>query len=59
MEATIKDNKLIVTIPLNDPRPSSSGKTLVVASSSGGKKTGAKVNGQEVSVNITAWIKKD
>ena len=35
MKATIKDNVLILEIPLHTPRPSASGKTLTVASSKG------------------------
>ena len=32
MTATIKDGNLIITIPMQAPRPSSSGKTMLVAS---------------------------
>ena len=56
MKATIKDRKLIVEIDLEDPRPSSTGKTLVVASSGGGQATTAVVNGKPVKVNLSAWI---
>lgn len=59
MNATIEGNELVVRIPLEKPRPSSSGKTLVVASSGGGKSTSAQVGGKTVSVNLSAWIKMD
>jgi hypothetical protein len=35
MKTTIKDNVLHIEIPLHAPRPSSTGKTLTVASSNG------------------------
>ena len=57
MHATIKDNHLVVTIPLNTPRPSSSGKTLVVATSGGNIVTGALVNGKNVTIGLNAYIK--
>ena len=58
MEAKITNGNLVVTIPMNAPRPSSSGKTLVVASSSGGRETTAMVDGKPVRINLTAWIAK-
>jgi hypothetical protein len=57
MKATIKDNTLHIEIPLHAPRPSSSGKTLSVASSNGNKPTEATVNGQPVIVGVNAYIK--
>lgn len=57
MNATIKDNQLVVTIPLNSPRPSASGKTLVVATSGGNVVTGAQVNGKNVTIGLNAYIK--
>lgn len=57
MNATIKDNHLVVTIPLNSPRPSASGKTLVVATSGGNVVTGAQVNGKNVTIGLNAYIK--
>ena len=57
MKATIKDNILHIEIPLHAPRPSSSGKTLTVASSNGNKPTEATVNGQSVIVGVNAYIK--
>ncbi len=57
MIATIKDGKLIIEIPLQAPRPSSSGKTLVVATSSGNVTTAATVNGKPVTIGLNAYIK--
>ena len=57
MKATIKDNTLYLEIPLNAPRPSASGKTLVVATSGGNVTTAATVNGRPVVVGLNAYIK--
>lgn len=58
MTARIEGKELVIRIPLNDPpRPSSSGKTLVVATSNGNKLTEATVNGQPVIVGVNAYIK--
>lgn len=57
MQVTIENKELVIRIPLeNPPRPSSSGKTLIVASSGGGKKSTAKVDGNPITVNLSAWI---
>lgn len=58
MQVEIKDNNLVITIPLERPRPSSSGKTLVVASSNGNVKTTALVDGKPVTVGLNAYIAK-
>jgi len=59
MEAKIENGVLIITIPIVDPpRPSASGKTLVVASSHGNQPTTAEVNGQPVIVGLNAYIRK-
>ncbi|MBN8459827.1 MAG: hypothetical protein J0M04_24615 [Verrucomicrobia bacterium] len=57
MKATIKDNTLIIEIPLHAPRPSATGKTLTVASSNGNQPTAATVNGLPVIVGVNAYIK--
>ena len=58
MTAEIKNGQLIVTIPLNDPRPSASGKTLVVASTGGNQATTATVQGKPVIIGLNAYIKR-
>ena len=58
MDAVIKDGKLIITLDLQDPRPSASGKTLVVASSQGNKATTAQVQGKAVVVGVNAYIQR-
>jgi hypothetical protein len=56
VSATIEGNELVIRLPLNPPRPSATGKTLVVATSSGNKATEAVVNGQQVVVGVNAYI---
>ena len=58
MIVTIKNNVLCIEIPLETPRPSTSGKTLVVATSGGNKSTTAMVNGQPIVIGLNAYIKR-
>jgi hypothetical protein len=58
MKVEIKGNEMIITMPMNPPRPSASGKTLVVASSGGNQSTTAVIDGKPVVVGINAYIKK-
>jgi len=55
--AEVKGNNLIVTIPLQEPKASASGKTLVVASTRGNQVTSAQVNGKPVVIGLNAYIK--
>lgn len=57
MNAEIKDGKLIITIDMQTPTPSASGKTLVVASSRGNTPTTATVDGHPIIVGLNAYIK--
>ncbi|MDI6784049.1 MAG: hypothetical protein QME64_08160 [bacterium] len=56
LTAKVVGNKLIVEVDLEEPHPSASGKTLVVASSYGNKVTDAQVNGKPVTVGLNAYI---
>ena len=56
MQANIVGTDLVITIPMNEPRPSSSGKTLVVATSGGNQTTTAVVNGKPVIIGLNADI---
>lgn len=58
MQVTIEKNELVIRIPMVEPRPSASGKTLVVASSGGNKATTATVNGKPVIIGLNAYITK-
>jgi hypothetical protein len=53
-KAVQKGRVLTVTVPLTEPRPSSSGKTMLVASDSGG--TGIKLAGKEIIVGFSAYF---
>lgn len=57
MEVTIKDNKLVIEIDLEKPTPSSSGKTLVVASTHGNTVTSAMIDGKPLIIGLNAYIK--
>ena len=56
MQVSIKNNTLIVEIPMQRPTPSASGKTLVVASSRGNKVTTALVDGKPITLGLNAYI---
>ena len=57
MQVEIKGNDLVITIPMQKPTPSASGKTLVVASSHGNQPTSARVDGKPVVVGLNAYIR--
>ena len=57
MNVEIKNGELIIKIQMQEPRPSASGKTLVVATTSGNIVTTAQVNGKPVIVGLNAYIK--
>jgi len=58
MKVEIKGNELIITVEMQPPTPSASGKTLVVASSHGNQTTTAIIDGKPVIVGLNAYIKK-
>jgi len=58
MKVAIEGKELVIRIPMQEPRPSSSGKTLVVASTNGNKTTDVQVQGQNVIIGLNAYIKK-
>jgi hypothetical protein len=58
MKVEMKDGNLIITMPMQQPTPSASGKTLVVASTHGNQKTGVEIEGKEVIVGLNAYIKR-
>jgi len=57
MKVEIKDGDLVITIPMQKPTPSASGKTLVVASSHGNQPTSVQVDGKPVIVGLNAYIR--
>ena len=58
MKATIKNGVLTIEIHLQEPRPSSSGKTMVCASSGGNVQTTAEVDGHPLVIGLNAYYKK-
>lgn len=58
MKAEIKNNQLTITIDLQTPTLSASGKTLVVASSKGNKVMDIMVQGKPVTIGLNAYISK-
>jgi len=57
MNVTIENNELVIRVPIKDKlEPSKTGKTLIVASSSGNQTTSAVVQGQNVVVGFNAYI---
>lgn len=56
MQTEIKGGNLIITIPLQQPTPSASGKTLVVASSHGNKSTSSMIDGKPIIIGLNAYI---
>ena len=57
MKVEIKGNKLCIEIDLEKPTSSTSGKTLVVASTRGNAVTDAMVDGKPVTIGLNAYIK--
>jgi len=59
VDAKIEDGKLHLVLDVITPlRESSSGKTLLVASTNGNKVTSLRVNGKEVIIGVNAYIKR-
>ena len=56
MKVEVKDGKLIITLDLQAPTPSATGKTMVVASSQGNQPTTATIDGKPVIVGVNACV---
>jgi len=52
----IENGNLVITLPLQTPTPSASGKTLVVATTKGNIKSDALIDGKPVTVGVNAYI---
>jgi hypothetical protein len=57
MKVKIEKNVLHIEIDLQKPSPSSSGKTLVVASTHGNQVTDLLIDGKPVTIGLNAYIK--
>ena len=57
LTAAIEGEYLVIRVPMNPkPTPSSTGKTLVVASSHGNKQTEVEIDGKPLFVGCNAYI---
>lgn len=62
MDVKINGNKMVITIDIENGRtPSSTGKTLVVATTKGNVKTGVtdQRTGKEIVIGVNAYVKAD
>lgn len=61
MKVTIEKGELVIRIPLQEPRPSSSGKNLVVASTGGNVKTDClhPKSKQPITIGLNAYYKAE
>ena len=57
MKVTIKGSVMVIEIDMQEPSPSASGKTLVVASTHGNQVTEAMVKGKPVIIGLNAYIR--
>ena len=57
-QVEVKGGKLVITMDLETPRPSASGKSLTVASTHGNLATTATVDGKPVIVGVNAYVRK-
>lgn len=59
MKVTIQGGKMIIEIDMETPpKPSASGKTLVVASTHGNQATTASVDGKPVIIGLNAYVRR-
>jgi hypothetical protein len=56
MKVGIKNDRLVISLKLRKPTPSKSGKTLLVASTRGVRRSNIKMQGRWVRVNANAFI---
>lgn len=58
MKVEVKNGHLIITIPMQEPAPSASGKTLVVATTRGNRVTEVEIEGKPLIIGLTAYVNK-
>ncbi|MHC1766122.1 MAG: hypothetical protein AB9869_17780 [Verrucomicrobiia bacterium] len=57
MNAKIEGRELVIRIPIEEqPQPSASGKTLVVATTRGNVRTSITIQGKPVTIGVNAYI---
>jgi hypothetical protein len=57
LKVKIEKGELVIRIPLQEPRRSASGKTMVVATTSGNQPTEATINGKTIILGLNAYYK--
>ena len=62
-EATVKIDKtkktVTIVLPLQEPTPSVSGKTMVIATTRGNMQTDVEMNGKPVTIGVNCYFKKN
>ncbi len=56
LNVTRDGDTLVIRIPITSPTPSSSGKTLVVASTRGNQKTAVQIDGKDLYLGVNAYV---
>jgi len=56
LSVTREGDTLVIRIPITAPTPSSSGKTLVVASTRGNQKTAIQIDGKDLYLGVNAYV---
>ncbi len=56
LSVTRDGDVLVIRIPITAPTPSSSGKTLVVASTRGNQKTAVQIDGKDLYLGVNAYV---
>lgn len=59
MKSKIKNGNLMIELPIEKPRPSATGKTLLIASTRGVKRSSSRYNGRTVSIVANAFVYPD
>ncbi|MGA9884439.1 MAG: hypothetical protein WBQ34_12035 [Candidatus Acidiferrales bacterium] len=58
MKVSVEGKELVIRMDLEEPTPSASGKTLVVASTRGNMTTSVLIQGKPVIIGLNAYIKR-
>ena len=56
VEVRIEGRDLVIRLPLQEPTPSASGKTLVVATTRGNVRTTLEYEGKPLTIGVNAYI---
>ena len=56
LTVTRDGDMLVIRIPIGKPKPSASGKTLVVASTRGNQKTSVQIDGKDLYLGLNAYV---